>query len=106
MEIKLVDGAKIMSQKAHNIPENLRQKVKNEKESVLEAGVIEPSDSAWSSPLVTVPKVNGSVRLCVDYRALYYVTPFQRVWLPSLEEILGKAGHARVMSNIDLARYQ
>ncbi len=30
MEIKLVDGAKIMSQKAHNIPENLRQKVKNE----------------------------------------------------------------------------
>ncbi len=52
MEIKLVDGAKIMSQKAHNIPENLRQKVKNEIESLLEAGIIEPSDSAWSSPLV------------------------------------------------------
>ncbi len=83
---------------------NLRKEVKNEIDSLLEAGIIELSDSAWSSPLMPVPKVDGSVRLCVDYQALNSVTPLPRIWLPSLEEILGKAGHARMMSKIDLAK--
>ena len=33
-------------------------------------GIIEPSDSPWSSPLVIVTKKTGDIRVCVDHRAI------------------------------------
>ncbi len=35
---------------------------------------------------------------------LDFVLTTTEPWLPSLEEILGKAGHAKIMSKIDLAK--
>ena len=37
---------------------------------MLRLGVIEPSESAYSSPLLLVKKADGSFRSCVDVRML------------------------------------
>ena len=47
-------------------------------------GIVERSDSLWSSPMVLVNKKEGTQRFCVDYRALNNVTvkdsyPFPRI---------------------------
>ena len=42
--------------------------VQNEIDEMLKMGIVSPSDSPWASPIVIVPKLDGSIRLCVDYR--------------------------------------
>ena len=37
---------------------------------MLEAGVMRPSKSPWASSMMLIPKKDGGVRLCVDYRRL------------------------------------
>ena len=55
---------------AYRIPHAYREIVQQEIEEMLEEGIIEHSNSEWSSPIVLVGKKDGSLRLCVDYRRL------------------------------------
>ena len=45
-----------------------RQQVKDEINTLLPGGIVEPCTSPWSSPIVPVKKSDGSIRLCVEYR--------------------------------------
>ena len=57
-------------------------------EKMLKADVIEPSVSEWASSPVLVRKRDGSVRWCVDYRALNKVTKKDVFPLPLVEECM------------------
>ena len=39
-----------------------------ELDNLLQLGIIEESDSPWASPIVIVPKTDGTLRLCTDFR--------------------------------------
>ncbi len=85
-------GSEVVNIPPRSIPVHIREAVKVELDKLLAAGIIERSNSQWSSPVVPVRKKDGAIRICIDYRALNAVTPLRRFWLPSLREILYKQG--------------
>ena len=55
---------------------------------LLEKGVIVPSKSPFSSPIVMVPKKNGSNRMCIDYRKLNDLTVKDAYPLPRIGQTI------------------
>lgn len=59
-----------------------------------ERGVIEPSNSAWLSPIVLVNKPEGCKRMCLDFRRVDKHLAEDVYPLPRLEDLVGNAaGH-------------
>ena len=67
-------------------------------------GVIEESNSPWASAVVLIPKGDGSIRFCVDYRHLNDVTLPDAYPLPRVEDLIDKIGQAKYLTKIDLSR--
>ncbi len=71
---------------------------------MLKLGVIEPSRSPWSSPIVLVPKPDGTLRFCNDFRRLNEVSEFDGYPMPRVDELLDRLGRARYISTLDLTK--
>jgi hypothetical protein len=68
--IDLTPGAKPVHSHPYRAGPRSREVEAEEVQRMLKAGVIEPSTAEWASPVVLVPKPDGSMRLCIDYRRL------------------------------------
>jgi hypothetical protein len=76
--------------------------LRNEIERLLKENVIEECESPWAAPVVMVPKKDGSIRLCVDFRRLNAVTVADSYPLPRLDDLIHSTTQAKFMTTIDL----
>ena len=90
-------------QAARRIPFAAHQEVVKQLEKMQRIGVIQPSKSPWSSPIVLVRKRDGSLRFCVDYRALNSVMKPDLFPLPRINDLLDQLGKSHYFSTLDLA---
>ena len=77
--------------------------VVTELDKMLKAGIIEPSESPWASPIVLVRKKDGSTRFCIDYRKLNDVTKKDAYPLPHIEDALSTLAGSKYFCTLDLA---
>lgn len=68
----------------------------------LRKGWIRPSKSPAGAPILFVPKKDGGLRLCVDYRGLNKITIKNRHPLPLIDETLDRLTGASVFTKLDL----
>ncbi|KAK7886058.1 hypothetical protein WMY93_025679 [Mugilogobius chulae] len=100
-KIKLKDETPI-KQRSRPIHPNDYEAVRKHLKMLLDAGVIRPSESPFSSPIVVVKKKTGEVRLCVDYRKINVQTIKDAYALPNLEETFSALSGSNWFSVMDL----
>ena len=67
--LKLKEGAKLVFMKDRPVPYSLVKKVEKEYDRLVQSDILYPvSSTKWASPVVHVPKSDGSIRVCWDYK--------------------------------------
>ncbi len=78
--------------------------MKVEVEYMLRNGLAEPSQSAWSSPCLLVPKADMSFRFCTDFRKVNAVTKPDCYPLPRIDDCVDRVGPAKFVTKLDLLK--
>lgn len=87
----------------YRVPHSLKSTMKTMIKDMLSKGIITPSMSPWSAPVVLVRKKDGSHRFCTDFRGLNSVTKIPAYPLPNIQETLEGLGNSRYFTTLDLA---
>ena len=90
--------------RAYRMPECHREPLRDMLSKQMEEGIIEPSRSEWSAPIILVPKKGtGELRTVIDYRQLNETLRNKDNYpLPLIEDLLDRVQGAKVYSVMDL----
>ena len=100
VHIRTADGQVPISVPMYGSSPAKRQVINEQIDKWFEQGVIEPSRSPWSAPVVIAYR-HGKARFCVDYRKLNAATIPDEFPIPRQSEILASLSGAQVLSSLD-----
>ncbi|XP_063600361.1 uncharacterized protein LOC134776542 [Penaeus indicus] len=101
IEVTVPDTIRV---KPYPIPYSLEDVVREELSHMMQLGIIEASDSSFSTPILVVPKKDGNHRLCLDFRRLNKIVKFDAEPMCDPESIFCRLSHRRYFSKIDLTK--
>jgi hypothetical protein len=100
--IELIEGSVPPFGPIYPLSEKELQKLREYLRKELAAGKIRRFKSPAGPPIIFVPKPDGSMRLCVDYREVNKVKVKDRTSLPLLSELRERLGRAKIFTKLDL----
>jgi hypothetical protein len=83
-------------------PFSQKNEIEKMVQELLNVGVIRPSMSPYSSPIVMVLKKEGSWRMCPDLRALNKLTIKDKFPIPLIDDLLDELSGTQFFTKIDL----
>jgi hypothetical protein len=100
--IDLAPGTTPIAKRPYWMAATKLAELKKQLSELEQKGYVRSSSSPWGAPVLFVRKKHGSMRLCVDYRALNEVTIKNKYPLPRIDDLFDQLKGAKYFSKIDL----
>ena len=100
--IELLPGSKPVAPRLLRLSALELQEARRQIQDMLERGWIRPSSSPYGAPVLFAKKPDGSLRMCIDYRALNAQTVRNRYPLPRVDELIDSMHGSAFFSHLDL----
>jgi hypothetical protein len=98
----LEEGSKPVINTPYRHPKKHKDEIESAIKELLAMGHIRPSSSPFTSSVLLVKKKDGTMRMCIDYRALNKRNIKNKYPIPRIDELLYELHGAVYFTKIDL----